>query len=214
MTQQGKPHRDGAVRRGTATRRAGRETAARLVEAAHALLQSEPYHRFTLRAVADRAGVSLANLQYYFPRREDLARALYIDVGERYRAAHERLLRDAPADPEARFRRVLHFNMQDIQQRETRQFFIQFWALLGALDDFRGGYLGQLYAMDIAQLRDHLLAWRVDLPMAEATRRVTLIAAMIEGLMVVAGDQTAATESSASLIGGAFEAAMAIARGS
>jgi hypothetical protein len=43
---------------------------------------------------------------------------------------------------------------------------------------------------------------------------VTLIAAMIEGLMVVAGDQTAATESGASLMGGAFEAAMAIARGS
>jgi AcrR family transcriptional regulator len=87
MAQAIKEQTGTGVRQGTATRRAGKETAARLVAAAHDQLEAETLERFSMRNVAERAGVSLANLQYYFPRREDLLRALYQDLGTRYRAA-------------------------------------------------------------------------------------------------------------------------------
>jgi len=182
------PAAKGGVRRGTATRKAGRETAARLVAAARELLETENYERFSMRSVAERAGVSLANLQYYFPRREDLAKALFNDIADRYTAAYEECLARAPEDPVERFRLVLRWNMEDIGKKSTRQFFIQFWALLGSLDDFKGRYLRELYAVDIGQLGEHIGAIHAGMDEREIRQRATLIAAMIEGLMVVTGD--------------------------
>ena len=58
--------------RGTASRRANNETAGRIVLAARELLMDEGYAQFSMRNVAARAGVHLANVQYYFKTREDL----------------------------------------------------------------------------------------------------------------------------------------------
>ena len=149
MAQAIKEQTGSGVRQGTATRRAGRETAARLVAAAHEQLEVETLERFSMRNVAERAGVSLANLQYYFPRREDLLRALYQELDTRYRAAYEEVLAQAPDDPVERFQAVLEYNMKDISKRSTRQFFMQLWALLGSIDNFEGHYIGELYAIDI-----------------------------------------------------------------
>ena len=201
------------TRHGTATRRAGRETAARLVEAAHALLETESYEKFSMRNVAEQAGVSLANLQYYFPHREDLARALYLDVAARYEAAYRSCLEAAPADPLARFKIVLRWNMQDITRKSTRRFFMQLWALLGSLDDFEGHYLGELYAADISQLGEHIGAVNPLLGSEEVARRATLIAALIEGLMVVTGGLADTSRKRASICDAAFETALSIASG-
>ena len=201
------------VRRGTATRRAGKETAARLVAAAHEQLELETLERFSMRNVAERAGVSLANLQYYFPRREDLLRALYQDLDTRYRAAYEEALAQAPEDPIERFQVVLEYNLRDIRDRSTRQFFIQLWALLGALDNFAGHYIGELYAIDIAHLGEHIRAMRPDAGAEEIERRATLIAAMIEGLLLTTGDSAGRYLPQEELLQSARDAAMAIALG-
>jgi AcrR family transcriptional regulator len=201
------------VRRGTATRRAGKETAARLVAAAHEQLEVETLERFSMRSVAERAGVSLANLQYYFPRREDLLRALYQDLDSRYRAAYKEALAQAPEDPVERFQVVLEYNMRDIRERSTRQFFIQLWALLGAIDDFAGHYIGELYAIDIAHLGEHIKAMQPEACSADIERRATLIASMIEGLMLTTGDSDGRYLPQEELLQSAREAAMAIALG-
>lgn len=201
------------VRQGTATRRAGKETAARLVQAAYELLETEHYERFSMRNVAERAGVSLANLQYYFPRREDLAQALSHHMDSVYRTAYEECLIDAPASPKERFKLILRYNMQEISKRSTRQYFIQLWALLGSMDDFAGHHLSELYAIDIKQLSEHIEAIYPDVGTGEIRKRATLIAAMIEGLMVVMGDTSQDKKLTENLLDYAFETALAIADG-
>ena len=178
-------HEQPGVRQGTATRRGGRRTAARLLQAAQEMLGQDNFERFSLRAVADRAGVSLANLQYYYPKREDLARALCSEVGERYRNSYVDCLACAPEDPLQRLVAVLRFNLVDIRQRATRRFFIQLWALLGSIDDFEGAYLRELYRIDVDQLTEHLAPVAGTDSLPEQRRRATLIAALIEGLMLV-----------------------------
>jgi AcrR family transcriptional regulator len=200
------------VRQGTATRRSGRRTAGRLLQAAQELLEQDNFERFSLRAVADRAGVSLANLQYYYPKREDLARALCSEVGNRYRQSYDECLAASPADPLPRLVAVLRFNLADIRQRKTRRFFIQLWALLGSIDDFEGAYLRELYRIDVDQLTEHLAPVAGTDEPAELRRRATLIAALIEGLLLVQDcepDETA----SAVLIEQALETALRIAHG-
>jgi TetR/AcrR family transcriptional regulator len=201
------------VRKGTATRRAGKETAARLVQAAYELLETERYERFSMRNVAERAGVSLANLQYYFPRREDLAQALSNHMDTLYRAAYEECLIDAPESPKERFKLILRYNMQEISKQSTRQFFIQLWALLGSMDDFAGHHLSELYAIDINQLSEHIEAIHPNAGTGEIRKRATLIAAMIEGLMVVMGDTSQDENLTENLLDYAFETALAIADG-
>ena len=207
------PQRRTAVRPGTATSRSGRLTAKRIVEAARELLMKRGYAQFSMRNVAAHAGLHLANVQYYFPRRDDLVHALLLDTGERYRAAYARCLEGAPPDPVERFKIILRWNLHDIASRPTRQFFVQLWALLMALDSHTGRLLDELYAIDIVQLGECIAAMEPGLPAREVEQRATILAALIEGLMVVRGSRSAREPGMARLIERAFAAGLRIARG-
>ncbi len=167
------------------TARIRNETAQRVLKAARELLMEGGYARFSMRNVAAQAGLHLANVQYYFPGRDALVRGLFESTGEQYRSAYERLLAKAPPDPRARFEAVLEFNLEDIVQARTRRFFMQLWALLNTLDGDSDALLGELYDIDIAQLSERIAELDPAAPATEIRRRATLLAAVIEGLMVV-----------------------------
>jgi len=171
--------------RSAPTPRATNETAARIVLAARELLLSEGYTQFSMRNVAARAGVHLANVQYYFKTREDLVRALLEDTGARYRASYDDLRASAPADPVGRFRAIIGFNLEDIAAWETRRFQIQLWALLAEIDGRASTLMNTLYGIDIEQLSEYVAEMVPEAEPAEVRRRASLIAAMIEGMVVV-----------------------------
>jgi len=164
-----------------------------------------------MRNVAERAGVNLANLQYYFPRKEDLAQAVYLDAGARYQEEWKKLLSNAPEDPHKRLEMLLHWNMQDIGKKSTRQFFIQLWTLLGSLDNFDGSYLKLLYEIDIGMFTEHIRNILPGKNQDQVRQRATLIAAMIEGLMVVTGDLGDKNQKRKALYDAAFKTMMDIA---
>jgi AcrR family transcriptional regulator len=168
-------------------RREGNETASRIVLAAREILMDEGYAHFSMRNVASRAGMHLNNVQYYFKTREHLVRALLQDTGSRYRASYDKLLAIAPAEPVARFNALVEFNLKDVSTWETRRFFIQLWALLITLDDRSGSLLDDLYAIDIEQLSGFIAELDPGTPPAEIRRRASVLAAMIEGMVVVRG---------------------------
>ncbi len=175
-------------RRGTATRKAGQRTAAIIVDAALDVIGGEARVAFSLRAVAEQAGVSLANLQYYYPSRDDLLRAMFAEFGRRYSAACEAALAGVKGTPREHFVAAIRWNLEDITQRRTRQTFVRLWEMLASLDDYTGRLWGELYEVDIEQLAGLIRAMHPKVPMAELRLRATLLAAMIEGLMVVQGD--------------------------
>jgi len=178
---------DIAVRSGTGTRRSGKAAARRILRSAHALLAKNGPAQFSMRNVAARAGLHLANVQYYFPTRDALLDALLQDIGRQYREAYERCLREVSADRTARFEAILSFNLADISKRSTRRYFTQLWALLDALDGNSGRRLKALYAIDIEQLSERIAELDPQATALQVRRRATLLAALIEGLMVVRG---------------------------
>jgi AcrR family transcriptional regulator len=202
-----------AARSGTATSRIGKATARRIIEGARELLMKRGYAQFSMRNVAAKSGLHLANVQYYFPRRDDLVHALLLDTGERYRAAYAACLEGAPSSPVERFRIILRWNMRDITTRATRQFFIQLWALLSVLDGHSGRLLDELYAIDIAQLGERIAEMHPKLPPQEIRRRAMVLAAMIEGMMVVRGSRSANEPEMARLIERVFGVGLQIANG-
>lgn len=175
------------TKRAATGRRAGNDTAARIVLAARELLMTQGYAQFSMRNVAARAGLHLANVQYYYKTREALIKALLDDTGERYRSSYEELRARGPTDREARFKAVVEFNLKDIATSETRRYFIQLWALLTEIDGRAGHLMNDLYAIDIQQLSDCIADLVPDTDAAEVRRRASILAAMIEGMVVVRG---------------------------
>lgn len=165
----------------------GQATASRVIVAAREVLIEHGCTNFSMRTVAAHAGLHLANVQYYFPTRYDLARALMIDTGERYRAQYAKVLAEAPADRTARFEAFVEFNIQDIQRTETKRYFIQLWAMLMSLDEGKGAFLNELYHIYIEQLSERIAELDANTTQIERRRRATILAAMIEGLTVVSG---------------------------
>jgi AcrR family transcriptional regulator len=185
----------------------------RIIKAAQTLLATRGASQFSMRNVAAHAGVHLANLQYYFPTRDALVAALLQDVGHRYAQAYRRCLRSASQESVARFEAVLAFNLQDIGKRSTRRYFIQLWALLDGLDARGGRQLNTLYETDIAQLSGLIAEIDPRAGAVEVRRRATLLAAMLEGLMVVRGAHCAQAQEMSHLMRQARALGLSIATG-
>jgi TetR/AcrR family transcriptional regulator, regulator of biofilm formation and stress response len=73
------------------------------VAAAREVITDNGYAQLSLRAVAERAGVGLSHLQYHFPTREKLVKALIGSVAADYAAATAAAIAAVPDTPTARF---------------------------------------------------------------------------------------------------------------
>jgi AcrR family transcriptional regulator len=174
------------ARKGTAKRSDGRDTAAKIITTAYDLLISGGYADFSMRNIADKAGIRLANLQYYYPKKDDLIQALLTYVGELYDERYAQCLLKAGDSPQERFNAVLEFNLEDINNLDTRHFFIQFWPLLGIADNYSGKLLAKLYAPQLNQFGELITDLHPDVSAEDVALRAELIAALMDGLMVVA----------------------------
>lgn len=173
------------TRSGTAQRDIGKATAAKLVKTAHDMLMEGDYADFSMRSIAKAAGVRLANLQYYFPKKEDLILALMHYVGELYDNRYKECLKKADKQPIAQFKAAIEFNLEDIFCIKTRHFFIQFWPLIAIVDNYSGNLLNEFYQPAIRQFKELINDLHPDVEEHENQRRAEMITALIEGLMVV-----------------------------
>ena len=82
------------------------QTRAAITEAALALFRSRGYEATTMRAIAERAGVSTGNAYYYFGSKEELIQEFYTRNHAEHRAACRAVL-DTESDFTARLRGTL-----------------------------------------------------------------------------------------------------------
>ena len=76
----------------------------------------------------------------------------------------------------------------DIKNAKTRRFFIQLWALLESSDVHSGRLLNELYALHIVKLNSWISSVNPDLSEGRLQQRAAMIAAMIEGMMLMIDD--------------------------
>jgi AcrR family transcriptional regulator len=167
-----------------AVRESGRATAARIVEAAYRLLRTQGLGEFSMRRVAKEANVRLAGVQYYFPAMQDLVREIIALNARLYSDAYHRAVAAHGRDARGRLEAIIAFNLDDIQDIETRGFFIHLWSLLETLDGFSGSLLAELYEAQFALLRERIVDLHPRINASEAQRRAELVAALIEGMFI------------------------------
>ena len=99
--------------RKTATPKGG-ETKSRILATALEMFQKRGYEQTTMRAIAERAGVSLGNAYYYFRSKEQLIQAFYHRTHEEHVAASQAVL-ESNKDLEARLREVLRLKISTLE---------------------------------------------------------------------------------------------------
>ena len=113
--------------RGVSGYRRGDETRSGLLAAAHRVLVTAGYANFSMRRVATEAGVSVGNLQYYFPTKDALTTALLDNVIEDYLLDFDAMR--ATGTPREQFERIIRAVFEDLRSPDTTRFFPELWSL-------------------------------------------------------------------------------------
>ena len=166
----------------------GKERRKQILEACKRVLAKEGCMRFQLRNVAVEAGLSLSNVQYYFPTKEELVKGLGDDIEEFYIQEASKIYGSQDETPINRFLIMMDYLINMVKDPETRYFWIQLWAFIGAIDPDRGKFLSEIYLTDIANIKKVVQDINPLLSKGALQQRSTIIAAMIEGMMLMLDD--------------------------
>ena len=107
----------------------GQNTSQVFLLAAEELLIEQGYHNLSMRKVAAAAGLTLGNLQYYFPTKDELIKALLDNCIQRYLDMFEQIRANAGDDPENQFKFLIREILHDLNTKNTTVFFPEVWSL-------------------------------------------------------------------------------------
>ena len=105
-------------------------------------------------------------------------------VGDIYDERYEQRLALVEDDPLARFIASIELNFDDVNDPETRHFFIQFWPFLGVADNYTGKLLVEFYQPQHQQISKLVKDLNPGLTDEQAMLRSEIITALFEGLLV------------------------------
>lgn len=106
----------------------GYERSAAIMEAAHAILAEQGYAGLSMRSVAQRVGVSLSNVQHYYPSRDALIEALLEQTFTNYQADMDRIAAGT-ASPQQRFAGVIDYFLETLRDQLHSGLFFEVAAL-------------------------------------------------------------------------------------
>lgn len=157
-----------------------------ILRAALAILIDGGYRALSFRKVAATCGMSLGNLTYYFPTKEDLVRELLEAVISSYEDSFDDIMHHPDATAEQRLAEYIALILKDITTKKTTRLFPELWALSNH-DAFILDRVDTLYARARAALNDLIAEINPALPPQERETLALFISAAMEGQTVFAG---------------------------
>jgi AcrR family transcriptional regulator len=138
------------------------KTIVQILDAAQQVLITSGYAGFTLRLVAQSAGISPGNLTYHFPRKNILLRALIKRLLDVYLCQLDTLLSSPNVPIEKEVEMLVHFALMDSVDEKTVRVSRELWALAlhddvirDAADDFYDELMERLVNM-LQRSRPHV----------------------------------------------------------
>lgn len=160
----------------------GRAKVQALLGIARRLFIEGGYAEMTMRRVADEAGISLSNVQHYFPTRESLLQALLESVMNSYDPAYLDEAGDTP--PRAKLEAAVRYLLQDIKNPESEKLFVEIWSL-ATRDPIGRAIFDRMYTHHRRNLGRLVAAANPALDERTVQQRAALVAMQIEGLMLL-----------------------------
>ena len=165
--------------------RRGQARIAEILDVSLKLFLLESYDGMSMRKVADLTGISLSNLQHYFPTRQDLLEALLADVVASYEMDYQKVFA-SDNNPVRRLEKVFAYLTADVKKPKTERFFTNLWSL--AIHNPRVRELNDLmYSFHRRNFEKLISDANPNLTPQQVAHRACLVAAQIEGLIVIIG---------------------------
>lgn len=164
----------------------GKERATEIIAAAKALFIHGGYVEMTMRQVSERVGISLSNVQHYFPTREALLQDLLNEVMTSYDPAYSEITAGI-SDPREKFEAVIRYLITDARNPETEKLFVEIWSI-ATRDETTRGIVDRMYQHHRGNIESLIAAANPSLSKQTTSLRAALIAMQIEGLMLLISD--------------------------
>ena len=145
------------------------------------LLILEGFGDFSVRRVASAVGVNLSAVQFYFPTRDDLMRAVATFITYQYSVRQKQVIGKHYANPLERLEAYLDFSFERVRDQMGYYIFLgeaQSGSAIFA-ETFR-----EVYALDIAVLSELLTPLLPDASPSEIKQRAAFMSAAIDGLEI------------------------------
>lgn len=168
----------------TGTYKKGKSSSASILEAATKLLIDAGYHNFSLRKVAETAGISLGNLQYYFPTKEKLVEALLDRTIQVYLDSFEEIRHHG--DPKQQLIDMIEHVVYDLNTEKTTIFFPELWSLSNHEDNV-ARFMDQMYGRYREYLSDIIKEINPQLTSPQVKRLALFVSCSLEGHTMFVG---------------------------
>ena len=164
----------------------GLETASKILDAAEQILIESGYKSLSFRRVAREAGITAGNLQYYFPTKDDLIKALLDKIIQVYLDDLEVLRHRAGNDPHEQLAAVLTHVITDLNEKKTTHFFPEVWALANHENQV-SEMVDDMYAKYRSIVQEIVQEMNPELSKSQARKITLFMTASIEGHTIFIG---------------------------
>jgi AcrR family transcriptional regulator len=167
-------------------RRGNRSTQVpKILEVSIKVFATEGSAGFTMRRIAQDAGILLRTLQHYFSTREELVRCTIEEMVKRYIGHYRTLARDKRLTPEARLERIIDTAFAALSDPESfvSAFALECWCL-AEHEAFVSELMKDVIDEFQATFADLVAKINPTLPSAECSLRGALLLAQWHGLIV------------------------------
>ncbi len=153
------------------------------------LLIEKGYSELSFRKVAIKAGIQVGNLQYHFPTRAELIRAMLKREIDRYHDVFNDWSDDGRGqDPKDSLLKTIDYLLLDQTNQNSCIVFWELWAL-SAHDEDAAVLMNEYYQAYLASIAELTATIRPDLTSARTNRVALLIVSIVEGASLFRGYQ-------------------------
>lgn len=155
-----------------------------ILDCARAILAQEGYAGLSMRRVAAQAGISLSNVQHYYPNKDLLLEALLLYTMDSFQARIDAISAAmAGAPPLERFVSTIDMFLEGLTDPVTHALFFEIWAL-ASRNAFASKLMDRMLARERKTIYNLVRGLNGDVGDDELKRRAVLIIAQVEGLML------------------------------
>lgn len=164
----------------------GRAKVQEILDIARKLFTNGGYAEMTMRQVAEQTGISLSNVQHYFPTRESLLQALLESVMEAYDPAYQ-AIDNLNIAPREKLEAAVRYLLADAKKAESEKLFVEIWSV-ATRDPIGREIFDKMYSHHRANLARLIATANPELTERDVQLRAALVAMQIEGLMLLISD--------------------------
>lgn len=146
-------------------------------------LANEGYTSLSMRGIADRVGIHLSTLQYYFPTKRDLLKStIEKSIGSMVRMRDEIAL-NSSTEPEKVLRKALKIHLKACHDPIIAKLFVALWGM-ASHDEDANFSLNEVYKRDCQRYTALIQRTNPHLSKRSCENRAILILAQLEGLVL------------------------------